>query len=341
VSAARSGDLAVLGGSLSALKESVKFAFTGGHDIPTGKGTLQFNSSPIVFSRSFQPRDLIKQFPEYVNNVVGRIEVELDAAYGGEEGIAAHLAIALDGVGFNAGGGRISDIRGSIAPVALLPLSAKKIQSLTGTLHVDPVPPMPFAASFRLPGDDSFAIDRLELEALQGSISVREFSFETNRPLVTEIRVHNADLASVLALIDLEGLSGSGTLSGAIPVRIDGSKVDIAKGSLASTEKGVLRYTGTGLDQAVAAAGAAGDQIDLLRRALGNFHYDALTLDILRDQHGNGVLGLRISGHNPDVLEGHPFNININLETNFDRVAALLLDGYAAADRLMRRGIGR
>jgi hypothetical protein len=48
-----------------------------------------------------------------------------------------------------------------------------------------------------------------------------------------------------------------------------------------------------------------------------------------------------LKGSNPAVLENHPFVFNIKLETNFDKLATILLSGYAAAEGLMRGAVGR
>jgi hypothetical protein len=65
----------------------------------------------------------------------------------------------------------------------------------------------------------------------------------------------------------------------------------------------------------------------------------SLTLD--RGAGGDGSLLISLKGANPAVLENHPFVFNIKLETNFDKLATILLSGYAAAEGLMRGAVQR
>ena len=46
---------------------------------------------------------------------------------------------------------------------------------------------------------------------------------------------------------------------------------------------------------------------------------------------------MNLQGANPQVLDNHPFVFNIRLDANFDKLAAILFEGYAAADDLIRR----
>src|SRR6266851_3379756 len=112
--------------------------------------------------------------------------------------------------------------------------------------------------------------------------------------------------------------------------------VTIAGGRLGATGPGVVRYTGAGLPEAITGAqGKAGDALTLTRQALADFHYSGLTLALDRSPSGDGSLLVGLKGNNPGVLDGHPFEINIRLDANFDRLATIFLSGYAAAEGLL------
>ncbi|HEX3497936.1 MAG TPA: YdbH domain-containing protein, partial [Stellaceae bacterium] len=97
-------------------------------------------------------------------------------------------------------------------------------------------------------------------------------------------------------------------------------------------------YSGAGLPAAITEAqGKAGDALTLTRQALADFHYTALRLTLDRATTGEGSLLIALKGSNPAVLDNHPFDINIRIEANFDRLAALFLSGYTAADGLLRK----
>ena len=119
------------------------------------------------------------------------------------------------------------------------------------------------------------------------------------------IAVQGLDLAQVLALVDVEGLVGSGTLDGVLPVlhQVDG--IAVRDGELHSRNEGTLRY---------APATVVADNIGL--QALRDFRYQSLrvTLNYLPDGHYQ--IQLKLAGHNPDFYSGYPiaFTLNINGE---------------------------
>ena len=51
-------------------------------------------------------------------------------------------------------------------------------------------------------------------------------------------------------------------------------------------------------------------------QALQDFRYETLTVTGDLDAGGEARLRLEMLGHNPAVLEGHPFQFNINLTGN-------------------------
>ena len=55
---------------------------------------------------------------------------------------------------------------------------------------------------------------------------------------------------------------------------------------------------------------------------------------------GEGTIALRLHGRNPPVLEGQAFNLNVTLESNFDRLIDLALRSMAAAQELLRQTAG-
>ena len=61
-------------------------------------------------------------------------------------------------------------------------------------------------------------------------------------------------------LLDIDGLSGTGTIEGAVPIRVDPGGAALQSGKLVGTVPGVMRYAGTGLPEP--APECAGDRPD-------------------------------------------------------------------------------
>ena len=184
---------------------------------------------------------------------------------------------------------------------------------------------------------DGMTIRSATLQAVGGTLSVRDVAYRPGAPVKGVIEVKGVDLAAALALLDVDGLSGTGLLDGKVPVIIDAASVRISDGLIVGARPGILRYTGDALPETLGQGDkTVSDRIALVRKALANFHYQSLTLGLDRAADGAGTLLAKLAGSNPGVLDGHPFAINLRLDTNFDKLALILLDSYAAASRLLR-----
>jgi hypothetical protein len=55
------------------------------------------------------------------------------------------------------------------------------------------------------------------------------------------------------------------------------------------------------------------------------------------DQDGETTMRLEILGHNPEVLEGHPFQLNINLTGNSTQILEAVVLSRALIGEIMAR----
>jgi hypothetical protein len=150
----------------------------------------------------------------------------------------------------------------------------------------------------------------------------------------TTLQVNDVDLAELTKLLGIDGLSGSGQLDGRIPIGLDGHMVTVSAGRLAAKGPGLLRYQPRTLPAEIA---AAGESVSLTLQALSDFHYESLTLDLDKNGSGEGTVLLRLKGNNPAVLPGQAFNINIRLESNFDRLVDYALLSLRSMGELLHR----
>ncbi len=115
--------------------------------------------------------------------------------------------------------------------------------------------------------------------------------------------VRGIDLERLLALLDVPGLSGSGRLSGQLPLVWIPAGVEIRHGQLSSTGGGQLRYAST-----VPVADNPGLQ------ALRDFRYSQLGLDLDYRAKGQYLLNMRLDGNNPEFYSGHPIAFRLKLD---------------------------
>jgi hypothetical protein len=333
----------IVTGHAESADRAVVLTLDGKHDLASRRGSLSVRAAPVIFAATGrQPGDL---FPAFVasapSRVTGSVAASGNIGWGGKS-MATGLTLTLDGVGFESGVAAVEALDGTVSFDSLMPLRASRAQHLTATLRIASLPAGPLDLRFRLPGDDRLLIDTATLGLAGGMLSLAALSLQRDQPLDTALDIRSVDVGAALTLIGIDGLSGTGALDGRIPVRIDPAGVTISGGLLNATGPGTVRYSGAGLPAALTEAqGKAGDALTLTRQALADFRYTALRLTLDRSASGDGTLLIGLKGSNPAVLDNRPFDINIRLEANFDRLAALFLSGYTAADGLLRHAAGR
>ena len=150
------------------------------------------------------------------------------------------------------------------------------------------------------------------LEVLPQTVGIDQF------PLDLTLAVHNVDLAQLLDSLNYPALSGTGTLSGKLPLRLSPDTVEVMAGELTATVPGVLRYQGP-----------ATESENIAFKALRNMLYHSLKASVNYRPNGEYKIGLRMEGKNPQLLSGHPVAFNLNLS---GQLPELLQKGILAGD---------
>ena len=184
------------------------------------------------------------------------------------------------------------------------------------------------------PGVPAFRIGSFQTRFAGGRLSIAPAVIDSAADSSqATIAVKNVDLAALLAAVGLDGVSGSGRLSGVIPLRLAGKAVGIAGGRLAAAGPGVLRIRS---DTAKKALARGGPEVVLMLSALEDFRYETLTMEIEKEAASQGRIVLRTRGRNPAVRAGRPFVINLNLSGNVDRLAAVAAQAFQLPGALVR-----
>ncbi len=105
-------------------------------------------------------------------------------------------------------------------------------------------------------------------------------------------------------------------------------------GRIAAEGPGRLR-----LDNPAVAAYLAGQHqaVDLMVEALRDFRYEDLSATLTVAEGGTGTLALHILGHNPAVLDGRRFDLNISVETDFGKLVTTAREAFGVTDTLLER----
>jgi hypothetical protein len=167
--------------------------------------------------------------------------------------------------------------------------------------------------------DGTIDIERAEWEFAGGRIHTagRFDPMAEEQELLLE--VEDVDLAQLLALVPLEGLSGEGRIGGRLPLVRRGDVLEIRDGSLrGDAAGGWLRYAAVG-----GIAGLASSQRGFLvtLSAFENLRWESLELGMNGDTQGIIEIRLHVRGRNPEYQSGRPVEFNLNVES---RLADLL-----------------
>ncbi|WP_157199384.1 intermembrane phospholipid transport protein YdbH family protein [Methylomonas koyamae] len=96
-------------------------------------------------------------------------------------------------------------------------------------------------------------------------------------------------------------LSGTGSVDGELPLKLATGSIELQDGALRGTRPGTLRYQ------------SPADDGNLAFQALRNLVYHRLQAQLNYQPSGDYRIGLRLEGHNPEVLSGHPLAFNLNI----------------------------
>jgi hypothetical protein len=245
--------------------------------------------------------------------------------------------VTVSGLSFRSGSAQVNGLNLDLALTSLLPLASApgqrlEIASVDAGLPVDAI-------------ELSFSVDQAPRP--QVSIAAGGFGLGGARwrieptvldPLAAGNRVVLAtealELDTFFELIGVEGLAGSVTLKGRLPLAFEGGDIVVDDGSFEALGPGRLSIRFEALSAALA---SGGETVEMAARALENFHYDNLTLSLDKTAANDATLRLSTLGQNPDVLDGQPFQFNINLESNLTSVLEALRQGYSLSDDTLRR----
>jgi hypothetical protein len=320
-------------------KGSATFTVTGEHDWTKGVGAAHLGASPITFrSGGLQPADFLPILAGAAQDIVGTVSLQGPLRWGDGK-LSPDLALRLAGFGFARSGVSFRPIDGVVRINSLWPLTTPANQKLTIGIAAAGLPPATAHLRFELRKKSLLHIQELALDVAGGTISATGVDIDTAAPASdVELAVDRVNLAPIVQLLGIDGLSGSGVLSGHIPLRFGRGGFVVSAGRLTAIGPGVLRYAPQQLPQQIASAGKS---VALALEALADFHYRSLTLGLDKRASGEGTVLLQLAGNNPAVLNGHAFDINIRVEANFDRLVDYAMLGLSSADELLRRARGR
>ena len=310
-------------GTAGSADGNLQMGWSARHDVRSGTGGLTATLETLAFATDgLQPASLSPMAESSpVSAVSGTVAGTLSANWT-ERAQETSGNLQFSSLGFSIAGVPISGVSGELAVASLAPLVIPAGQSLSiGRVDLG-IPLTNGEVALGLNEDGHIVVDHLVFDLAGGSIAAEPFIIHrdgSDQSVVLDAEA--IDLAELFAAIDLPALSATGRLNGRIPVRLGADMIRIDNGSLESTAPGVIRYVPEE-PPATAEAGVA-----LLLQALRDFRYESLSMTLNGETGGETEIGLRISGANPELYDGYPIALNVNVS---GELYDLLRQGLAA-----------
>ena len=179
-----------------------------------------------------------------------------------------------------------------------------------------------YQAATAQPDKGLLQIDQAHTALLGGQVLLAPGQWNlADEALLLPLEVQGVELEQLFILYPTEGLAGSGSLDGQLPLRIDASGASISQGQLSARQPGGrLQFQ----SERIRALGQSNPAMQLVTQSLEDFRYQVLSSQLDYDQQGKLNLAMRLEGQNPAIEQGRPIHFSINLEEDIPSLLASL-----------------
>lgn len=234
----------------------------------------------------------------------------------------------------------LDDVTGQLTAARLVPLTLPAGQRLTAAQVDIGLPLQDASIAFGFQGEDRLTVSDLRANLAGGVLRTEPFDMRLGSGEgEVEVRAEGVDMANLVALVDVSDLEATGLLDGRIPIRLTDDTVHIDHAALAARGQGVIRYRGSDFGELGGEDGAS--SVGLLSEAIQNFHYDELSLGLNGPIGGEMAGEVRIRGANPNLYDGYPISLTMNLSGALSELVRQGLESGRVAERLQDYYQGR
>lgn len=179
-----------------------------------------------------------------------------------------------------------------------------------------------YSAALQTPTQGQLQLRQAEAALMGGTLQLAPGQWSlAAEPLLFPVQVQGLELEQLFILYPTEGLAGTGTLDGRLPLQISSQGVTIEQGQLsARAPGGKLQFH----SERIRALGRSNPAMQLVTQSLEDFRFTTLSSQVNYDQQGKLALAMRLEGQNPAIEQGRPIHFNINLEEDIPTLLASL-----------------
>jgi hypothetical protein len=329
-----------LGGSI---RNGISVALTAGspNQLPIVKASVTGQTAKLDMAATELGQgkaDLLQLMPGLatsISKLSGSLAVSLAAEWSGPT-MSSHGSITLKDVGGTIPSFTFEGLDSVVTLTSLVPLATADNQVLTMKRLQVSVPLTDGRVTFGLNKHRMLKVADAHWSVAGGTIGTYDQELDLYGPDQNlGVVVKNVDLAQLLMLANVSGLTAEGIVDGAIPLRRTKDIIRVEHGVLQTRAAGTIRYDPA--DPPSFLQGQPGQGTAILRDALKDFHYQQLGLTIDGVLGGEEQIKLKLNGANPTLYGGIPVALNVNLTGALDSIARSSVEAYTNPTKTVNR----
>ena len=296
------------------------------YNFKDGTGSARAVLESLTFeTRGLQPQTIAPALAGKVAAVEGSISADMEASFANGAIQESGGVLNVMDMNFGTAPGPVEGLNTQIEFSSLMPFQTAGRQVMTvenfdpglpledGTIEYELVPEGVKIYSARWP---------LNVGAFELDPFTWRYGADENRVVM---RLNEISIDELLDSVGNEELEATGTVSGVFPIVVRGLNVLVDDGYLAAKDGGIIRFKSDQSQETTDrfqgdrildtwSSGDEGVYNDLAREALREFNYRELTASIDGPLDGDVELGVIFNGANEKVLNGQPFEFDINVQ---------------------------
>ena len=323
-------------GRVSGAESRVAIEFAGHHDLRDRSGRVGVSLPPLRFlPGEFSVDEVSPALASHITSLAGEVSLNGEVSWT-SDGVSGAFDVNVNDVSLLVQETAIEGIDGnirinSLSPPGTPPGQIIKVESIDAGTPLENV-----AMTFQLRPGPLLFVESVAGQWAGGTLGATNLAFDVEgQGLRGNLQLADVDIEALANVAKIQGLAGTGKISGDVPVAFENGEFTISSGYLAAGPAGgVLRYR----PDAVPSALAGGhEQVTLVMKALENFQYETLRADINLSTNAESAVRVHLLGSNPDVYEGRPIEFNLNLTGGLGQILQQGLRGYQFLNDMLDR----
>ena len=295
----------------------------GVHDLAKGTGRADITLYPLVFvPGGLQPVDLSPAAAAILRNASGKVSLDGTIEWPGRDVPPDDpLTLTVEDLAFTGSLGTVSGLSGAVGLSSIDPITTLDGQVLSATGIDVGVPIADPAVTFHIDPELNLVLEQVRARFANGTVHTEDVTIPltSSRPVSMVLDVDGVDAARLAEVTELDGLTASGSLTGRLPLVWDFDQgLSVRNAQLSAINPGgTVQYRP---DSPPAALQDAGEEVSLLMQAVRNLVYEKFDLEVNGRPGEPFDIKLRVRGANPDLFDGYPVALNVNLTGRLDEM---------------------